>query len=106
MLNMIKNHVKFDIDDVVCLKSIITSPIGNICYSAFQLVPMKIIDIYKDRYFKDRIGEIGDDNEYVCVELFSGFRVRKYQKELEFWSERKDEIISKIKTYLIALENS
>ncbi len=81
---------KFEINDIVCVKPIPNRAL-DADFSFLHIEPMKVIDIY--------------NNEYTCIELITGDRIKKYQSDLQLWTEIKDEIISKFKNYIKKLKN-
>lgn len=92
-----ENNIKFNINDIVGIK------LSNIhLFSLSQVCKYKIVNRYVDNEYNNRNSElpIGSFNKYVIQNMTSGVNEVRFQHEIEFWDEIKNETIHSLEEFL------
>lgn len=85
---------KFKIGDVVCSRPKIKSEFfGESKVRLTDIVPYKVTDIYKDDGTNVRNGEPGDCHSYRLEEIGGYHTINKFQYELMYWKDIKDQVL-------------
>jgi len=105
---MLTNNVAFRVGDIVCLKEVCTTPLGESTSPALHTIPMQVIRIINDKDWEQRVGECGNSNVYVCTALIgdhlkSDREIKNYQYQLTLWKNRRQDVLDSITMYLTSM---
>ncbi|HNQ20582.1 MAG TPA: hypothetical protein PKI46_05940 [Bacteroidales bacterium] len=92
-----ENNIKFNIDDIVGLK------LSNMqLFALSQVCKYKIVNRYIDSDYDNRNSElpIGSFNKYLIQNMTSGANEVRFQHEIEFWDEIKNDTINNLEEFL------
>jgi len=105
---MLTNNVAFQVGDIVCLKEVCPTPLGESKSPSLYTTPMQVIRIMPDKDWEQRVGECGNSNLYACRALIgdhlkSGMEIMNYQYQLTLWKNRRQDVLDSITMYLTSM---